>query len=309
MGPLMTADGSRNLFARASFMGAKPQGSSAPRSSRQLITREILFVCLPLFFAASSAHSQLFSQSAIAVLNRDFPSANLSYLLLDASGNMVAERWPTQQPISPGSLVKPFLAIAYGEQHNGLFPTVRCLGTRSRCWLPRGHGSLGLEGAITQSCNAYFLELAATLDRTSAQHFFARYGLSGPPTATANDSLVGLGSAWKESPRALANAYRQLVKEQQSPTQSRIVKGMNGSAARGTARAIDAALGSNAALAKTGTAACSHTPRAAADGFTVVLYPAAQPRLLLLVRVHGVTGAESAKTAAAILHALGAGER
>jgi hypothetical protein len=68
-------------------------------------------------------------------------------------------------------------------------------------------------------------------------------------------------------------------------------------------------LGRNAALAKTGTAACSHTPRGAADGFTVILYPAAQPRLLLLVRVHGVTGAASAKVAGAMLRSLVGGER
>ena len=37
---------------------------------------------------------------------------------------------------------------------------------------------------------------------------------------------------------------------------------MLGSAARGTARGVDAALGSDAALAKTGTAVCSHPPRA-----------------------------------------------
>ena len=86
------------------------------------------------------------------------------------------------------------------------------------------------------------------------------------------------------------------------------------SAARGTARAVDAALGpaalgSGAALAKTGTAACSHQPQGAADGFTLVLYPAAQPRLLLLVRVHGVTGAESANMAGAMLRSLGAGKQ
>ncbi|MGD0547027.1 MAG: penicillin-binding transpeptidase domain-containing protein [Terracidiphilus sp.] len=266
---------------------------------------------LLLLTAVSPVHAQeqLFSQSAGAVLNRDFSSANLSYFLLDASGNVLAERWPSDQPISSGSLVKPFLAIAYGEQHGGRFPTVRCLGTRSRCWLPRGHGLLGLEEAIAQSCNAYFLDLAATLDRTRAGQSFARYGLAGPSASATADSLVGLGSAWKESPLALAKAYLQLVNEQQSPMQSRVVKGMLDSAQRGTARAIDAALGGNAALAKTGTAVCSHTPRAAADGFTVVLYPAVQPRLMLLVRVHGTTGAESAKIAAAILHALGAGER
>jgi cell division protein FtsI/penicillin-binding protein 2 len=259
--------------------------------------------------AAAPAQPQLLAQTAKAALERNFTSPDLSYLLMDASGSVLAERWYAQQPVSPGSLVKPFLAIAYGEQHGGQFPTVRCLGSRDRCWLPGGHGSLGLEEAIAQSCNAYFLELAAGLDHTRAAQTFARYGLAGPPASAATESLVGLGSAWKESPLALAKAYLQLEKEQHSPMQSRIVKGMSGSASRGTARAVDAALGSNAALAKTGTAACSHTPQGAADGFTVVLYPAAQPRLLLLVRVHGAAGAESAKVAGAMLRSLGAGER
>jgi cell division protein FtsI/penicillin-binding protein 2 len=166
-----------------------------------------------------------------------------------------------------------------------------------------------LEEAITQSCNAYFLELTAGLDRQRAAETFARYGLAGPPITATAESLAGLGSAWKEMPLAWARAYLQLVNEQQSPTQSRVVKGMLSSAERGTARAVDAALGRNAALAKTGTAVCSHTLRGAADGFTVVLYPAAQSRMLLLVRVHGVTGAESAKVAGAMLRSLGGGER
>lgn len=254
------------------------------------------------------AQAKLFSQSAAAIIDRNFPSGDINYLLLDLSGNVIAKRWPDGERISPGSLVKPFLALAYGEQHNGQFPTVRCLGTRSRCWLPRGHGKLGLEEAITQSCNAYFLELSSELDRTRAARIFAHYGLVGPPPMAASDSLVGLGSAWKESPLVLARAYLQIEREQQLPTQSRIVKGMLGSASRGTARAIDAALGSNAALAKTGTAVCAHKPQATADGFTIVLSPTAQPRLLLLLRVHGVTGAESAKVAGAIMRSIGSVE-
>jgi cell division protein FtsI/penicillin-binding protein 2 len=281
---------------------------------RPFIFIENAFVGLFLLIAAcpapaqQSAEPQLFSQSAQAVLDRNFPSPDLSYLLLDGSGKLLAERWADPAPVSPGSLVKPFLAIAYGEQHEGRFPTVRCRGTESRCWLPRGHGNLGLEEAIAQSCNAYFLELAAGLDHRHAAQTLARYGLTAPPMAASAESLAGLGSAWKEPPMGWARAYLQLVNEQQSPVQSRIVKGMLDSAERGTAHAVDAALGRNAALAKTGTAACSHTPRGAADGFTVILYPAAQPRLLLLVRVHGVTGAESAKVAGAMIRSLGGGE-
>jgi cell division protein FtsI/penicillin-binding protein 2 len=251
----------------------------------------------------------IFSQAAKAALERNFPGPEISYLLLDSSGSVLAERWPSQSAVSPGSLVKPFLAVAYAEQHGGHFPAVHCLGTRSRCWLPAGHGSLGLEEAIAQSCNAYFLALASGLDRRRAAQTFARYRLSGPAAEAKDESLVGLGAAWKEPPLVLARAYLKLSTEQPSAVQGRITRGMIASAERGTARAIDAALGENAALAKTGTAVCSHTPQGAADGFTVMLYPAAQPRLLLLVRVHGVTGADSAKIAGAMLRSLGAGEQ
>ena len=268
-----------------------------------------------------SASPGIFSQAAKASLDRNFSSPAISYLLMDDSGAVLAERWPTgvgpdlssasfptssPEAIAPGSLVKPFLAIAYGEQHGGKFPIVRCTGTSSHCWFPAGHGSLDLEEAITQSCNTYFLELAAGLDRRRATRTFAHYGLDGPDEEAPAEALIGLGSGWKESPMALAKAYLQLEKEQHYPTQSRILKGMLGSAQRGTGRGVDAELGRDVALAKTGTAPCSHKPAGAADGFTVVLFPAVQPRLLLLVRVHNETGAASAKVAGAMLRTLGA---
>ena len=267
---------------------------------------------LILLSTTTAARSQTvpetsFSQGANATLERNFPSSRVNYLLLDAAGNEMAERWPDQNPVSPGSLVKPFLAVAYGEQHAGNFPTVRCLGTRGRCWLPAGHGLLGLEEALAQSCNAYFLELAARLNRSRASLTFAHYGLVGPAPEANSESLAGLGAAWKEEPLVLARAFLKLQKEQQSATQARIAKGMMVSASRGTARGVDVLLGDDAALAKTGTTVCSHIPKGAADGFTVVLYPAAQPRLLLLVRVHGMTGAETAKMAGAMLKSIGQG--
>ena len=276
------------------------------------MARRFIFAGLLFLFAFNGAFAQSergsqFSQAAQAVLDRNFVDKNLTYLLLDATGEVLAERWPNEAPISPGSLVKPFLAVAYGEQHGERFPMVRCLGTRSRCWLPAGHGSLGLEEAIAQSCNAYFLQLASQLDHEEAAQSFTHYGLSGPAAGAGSESLVGLGAAWKESPLALARAYLTLFKEAGIATQGRIIAGMRSSASHGTARAVDAALGNEAALAKTGTAVCSHTPKAAADGFAVVLYPTVQPRLLLLVRVHGATGATSAGVAGAMLRTLGAG--
>ncbi len=283
--------------------------AAAARAARCAAWAAALLLSVASPAPAQAAPETQFSQEAKAVIERNFAGKNISYLLVDASGAVLAERWPSQHPISPGSLVKPFLAVAYGEQHGNQFPTVRCLGTSTRCWLPAGHGPIDIEKAIAQSCNAYFLALAAGLDRERAALTFARYGLTGPAPDAADESLVGLGSAWKETPMALTKAYLALVKEQQSISQGRIVKGMMASAARGTAREVDSALGESTALAKTGTAVCSHLPQASADGFTVVVYPSAQPRLLLLVRVHGVTGAESAKVAAAMLRSLGVGQQ
>jgi hypothetical protein len=72
---------------------------------------------------------------------------------------------------------------------------------------------------------------------------------------------------------------------------------------------VDATLGENAALAKTGTAACTHTHRAAADGLAVVAFPAEDPRFLLLVQKHGVTGAHTAAEAAQMLRVVGLGQQ
>ncbi len=60
----------------------------------------------------------------------------------------------------------------------------------------------------------------------------------------------------------------------------------------GTASAI----GRNA-LAKTGTAPCVAKRKHVGDGFTIVL----DSRMAMLVRVHGVPGAEAAKSAALLL--------
>lgn len=273
---------------------------------------------LLLFPTAGQATEQLqqplFSQAAAAELARSFSSKDISYLLMDADGNVLAERWEDpDKPVAPGSLVKPFLAVAYGEQHDSHFPQLRCLGTRGRCWLPQGHGTLGLEEAIVQSCNAYFLQLAAGLDHKRALRSFAYYGLAGPSPASGDEALIGLGEGWKETPLTLARAFLQLEKAQRQAAQGRIVNGMQAAAQRGTARGVDAALGDNAALAKTGTAACSHfhsnVPQGAVDGFAVVFYPAEKPRLFLLVRVHGFTGAQTATVAGKILRSLGAGIR
>ena len=266
---------------------------------------------LMLSIRGAAAQPDSFSVAAQAMLDRDFPSSTLSFLLLDSSGRELVQRWPEgiNTPIPIGSLVKPFLAAAWAEQHTEGFPTVRCEGTKSRCWYPPGHGRLEIKDAIAYSCNTYFLHLAADLDRERADSVFARYGLQGPGEKAESESLAGLGDQWRETPLALLRAYLALVHERGAGSPTIIMQGMQASASYGTAKALDRLLGANAVLSKTGTAPCTHRPRATADGFTVAIYPHAQPRLILLVRQHGETGAASAATAAAILRALEGGTR
>lgn len=257
--------------------------------------------------AAQAQSPQLFSQAASASLEQQFGNSELSWYLLDDTGRVLSQHWDRPEtPISPGSLVKPFLALAYGEQHGFVYPHVFCAGTKSRCWLPRGHGSIGIEHAIGSSCNAYFLALANALDRTRAIATFQQLGLTGPPQDGSADALIGLGDQWKETPLALAHAYLALM-HQASRSKEPIVKGMAIAASSGTAQSVDQALGTDAAIAKTGTAVCSHHPRGAADGFALVLFPSAQPRLLLLLRLHGATGAQTAAVAGQMLHSIGQG--
>ncbi len=280
-----------------------------------MIARSLAALLFPAISAIAGSHtaaaqsSELFSQGASATLEHRFEGRGLSWLLLDDSGNLLARHWTgVSRPIAPGSLLKPFVAIAYGEQNNFLYPRLNCPGISGQCWLARGHGHLDLEKAIAQSCNAYFLALAARLERKRAMATFAHFGLNGPSPDANAEALIGLGGNWRETPTTIALAYLKLIHDSPITARSRVTAGMQTAAEIGTARDVDRALGSGAALAKTGTAQCSHHPRGAADGFAVVLYPAAQPRVLLLVRMHAATGALASAQAGAMLRALGLGE-
>ena len=277
---------------------------------RSLTCVALVMSCLGVRPRPSLAQdASLYSQTAAATLERNFHDASLSWLLLDRSGNVVAKRWTnSEQPIPPGSLVKPFVALSYGEQHDFAYPHVRCKGSGGKCWLPSGHGRLGLEQAIAQSCNDYFWSLARDMDRDRATGTFRRFGLTGPNRNAKDETLIGLDDGWRETPLLLARAYLELIQESQQGARKRIVTGMSASAQKGTARGVDSALGTGAALAKTGTTACSHPAGGAADGFAVVLYPSGQPRFVLLVCRHGTTGAQAAVVAGAMLHSLGMGE-
>jgi len=250
--------------------------------------------------------ASLFAQSAAQALNRDFPDISVSFLLLDArTGQLLASRWDhATVPIPLGSLAKPFAALAYGEQHEFRYPSHTCRGSQSGCWRPGGHGDVNLTSAIAFSCNSYFRFLTSDLNAADVLPTASQFGLDLPDSNTHGGEFAGLGTRWRISPLRMAHAYVELLSERQLPVVRQILAGMQQSALRGTGAEVDRALQSETALVKTGTAACTHSLPAPGDGFAVALVPAEDPRLLLMVRVHGVLGSVAARTAGQMLRRI-----
>ena len=252
---------------------------------------------------ANPPRTTLFAQSAGQILNRDFPDGNISFFVMDpATGRVLASRWDDPEaPLPLGSLVKPFTALAYGEQHSFRYPAHICRGTATGCWLPRGHGNVDLSSAIAYSCNSYFRALTASMTALDVAPTARRFGLEPPTPQTAGSALAGLGNRWLISPLSMARAYLELVRRRDQPGVREILAGMAQSAEEGTGAQVDRALPFPDALVKTGTASCTHAKRASGDGFIVVMAPSDDPQVLLLVRVHGVPGAQAAKIAGQML--------
>jgi cell division protein FtsI/penicillin-binding protein 2 len=250
---------------------------------------------------------ELFAQSAALILDREFPEEGTSYLLFDARSNaLVASRWPgADQPIPLGSLVKPFTALAYAQNHEYRYPIYTCHGTAGGCWRPRPHGRLNIASALAFSCNAYFRDLTSHVTGEEMQIVAAQFGLDPPEDELSGGALMGIGAQWPISPLHMAGAYLKLARRRNDAGVGRILEGLAESAQRGTGNGVSAGLKHSSVLVKTGTAVCHHKPRAPGDGFAVAMLPADQPELLLMVRVHGAPGAAAAATAGRMLSRLG----
>jgi len=224
-----------------------------------------------------------------------------SYLLVDAATERTIDaRWDDRERSLPvGSLIKPFTALAYADTHGFIYPTFTCRGSADGCWLPAGHGRVGMPEAIAGSCNAYFRQLAERTAPDALSVRLQRFGMIVDPAAATPAAMVGFGDALKLAPSAVIHGYLELVSRANQPGVSPIVQGMLASARSGTGRAVGAVIG--AALVKTGTAPCTHSPRATADGYAIVIYPADRPRVVLLMQAHGRTGADTAASAGELL--------
>lgn len=248
----------------------------------------------------------LFAQSAIHVLESEFASDDISFLLLDAgSGETLAARWENpQKPIPLGSLVKPFTAVAYGEEHQFQFPVHVCRGEKTGCWQKSPHGKLNIVSAVSHSCNSYFRALAANVSGEQMASTANSFGLNAPARDLTGPPFMGLGTEWQISPLRVARAYLELVRRREQPGVHDVLAGMAQSAEHGTGYGVGQALKHSSALVKTGTAPCTHPRAAPGDGFVIALVPAAKPELLLMVRVHGVPGAKASLTTGRMLHRL-----
>jgi cell division protein FtsI/penicillin-binding protein 2 len=289
---------------------------------RRICHRWLVVLCYVACAVLCAAQAPLNQQSTALLLERKFPQKEIEYILLEVrSGDVLSSRWAgADEPAPLGSLVKPFTALAYGEEHDFLFPEFECHGKRDRCWLPRGHGHIGLVQAVAQSCNAYFLSLASSLQPSSVTAVLRRYSIYDVDERVPSESLVGLGSAWKISPLRMLRAYIELVRRRDQPGVSELVHGMQVSEDLGTGTGVGAALRKSGAtaLTKTGTAPCVHTTNRtdtevhresfAGDGYVVALYPALDPQFALMVRLHSAPGSRAAEVAGKMLRTIADGK-
>jgi cell division protein FtsI/penicillin-binding protein 2 len=253
---------------------------------------------------ATSGESALFRKTAAHVLEREFPSADISYLLMEIrTRSFIAKRWENSSAAIPvGSLVKPFTALAYAQTHAYRFPEFMC--TAGACWYPKGHGRMEIVQATAFSCNAYFIQLASGVRAGHVITLARRFGLSGPPESASPEAMAGLYGVWQETPEALMNAYAELLAQRVQPGIREIVEGMALSAREGTGAGIAKQHPNVAVLAKTGTAQCTHVEHAPGDGFVIMAWPAETPQYLLLVRQHAKPGANAAGVAGKMLKTL-----
>lgn len=163
---------------------------------------------------------------------------------------------------------------------------------------------MDLTSAIAFSCNSYFRFLTTDLRAADVSPTASQFGLEFPDRDTHGAELAGLGPRWRISPLHMARAYLELLRNRQRPAIAQILTGMQRSAEHGTGSEADRTLQPEKALVKTGTAACTHSRPAPGDGFAVVLVPAEDPRLLLMVRVHGVPGSGAARAAGQMLRRI-----
>jgi penicillin-binding protein 2 len=117
-----------------------------------------------------------------------------------------------QGTYSPGSTIKPFMALAALEagSKNPLEKEF-CSGEfalagsarKYRCWERKGHGWLDMEGGVARSCDVYFYQLALVLGIDRIHGFLQRFGMGTPTGLDLPGEKAGLlpSREWKRRTR------------------------------------------------------------------------------------------------------------
>ena len=233
--------------------------------------------------------------AASAVLNR----ASTRSIAADLNGRTLESNWPDAgRPLCFGSLLKPFLALAYLATHSQP-PVINCAGAAAGCWYTKGHGRQDMIAALANSCNVYFLRIAETLNRAALDLTSMSHGLALPSRSWPASRLIGIEQGWPQTPSAVVHAFALLARNAAEPNARLVLAGMRRCSETGTAKAIGLRC-----YAKTGTAAPSQQ-HDIGEGYVVAIYPFEQPRTLLLVGGHNTTGAETAKQVRSLMGTLG----
>lgn len=122
------------------------------------------------------------------------------------------------RPISLGSTIKPFLAIA--ALNHGYHPEtkVHCPAStvdtppEERCWLVNGHGTLTLKDALAHSCSVYFRSLIRSLKKSSIEDVLGRFHLINDRESDVfnwmdSEDLIGASERLKIKPGRMMGAY------------------------------------------------------------------------------------------------------
>ena len=178
---------------------------------------------------------------------------------------------PKEASLAVGSIQKPFLMRAWASAHlREATPRIMCTKT-SGCWRPGGHGPLDLRGAIRESCNSYFRQIARETSADAIRESFLDAGFSWAGEMSDAEAIGLPGpAAVTIAPERLLASYTELVR---SPWISRedvrreLIEGMKESAFLGTASGLRLF----GFMAKTGTVPALDGAPLQTSGFVVAV--------------------------------------
>jgi len=197
-----------------------------------------------------AAEGQGLRQSLEARVTRLLAKSHSAVLLWDLSRSETLAAVRAEVFAAPrclGSLVKPFVLLAYLNEHcsdltshppvppcprgdkpadpqtsrDVNFELQPCVGRATpqcpvECWYKPGHGNLEMSQALAVSCNQYFYQLSkrtspeAFLKTLTAQGLSASKDLSGE-TSVLPETMMGLDSNLKLVPLQVLKAYAALI--------------------------------------------------------------------------------------------------